>query len=137
MDKIIWLKENHIGIDIIDYYNSKLIEKINELLEIEDKFYLSGNFESFFIFLLDYAYYCFKIEEKYFDECTYPDKNEHIIEHRKFIKDIIEFQYDFLKTDIFFMDNVILYIKSWIENHILIKDKEILENLNKNICKQK
>lgn len=131
MNEIKWSTEYLTGIDIIDYQNSELIKKFNELLEIDNKSCLSGHLESFFTFLLDYAYYCFKIQEKYFDNNFYSEKESHIREHRKFIKDIILFQSNFLKTDIFDTELILSYIKNWIENHILKLDKIYFKTVTK------
>lgn len=131
MNKIKWSTEYLTGIDIIDYQNSELINKFNELLETDNKSYLYGHFESFFTFLLDYTYYCFKIEEKYFDNSFYSEKESHIREHRRFIKDIILFQSNFLKVDTFDTELLLSYITNWIENHILIMDKIYFKTVTK------
>lgn len=80
--------------------------------------------------LKEYTIYHFDFEEKLFEESNYEDTVEHIREHNTFIDKITEIE----TSDIDAFQNMIsmdliAFIASWIEKHILESDMAYVETI--------
>ena len=122
-----WTENFEIGIEELDQQHKKLIDITNQLYAafVNDK----GKKEIKEIIkgLVDYASYHFSIEENYFNEFSYSDKKFHIAEHQVFLKEITNFQNDFNKGKVRFLDDFMNFVKSWIINHFKNVDTKYVE----------
>lgn len=122
-----WTENFEIGIEELDQQHKKLIDITNQLYAafVNDK----GKKEIKEIIkgLVDYASYHFSIEENYFNEFSYSDKKFHIAEHQVFLKEITNFQNDFNKGKVRFLDDFVNFVKSWIINHFKNVDTKYVD----------
>ena len=73
--------------------------------------------------LITYTTTHFKTEEKYFDLYSYPDKEAHKIEHKKFTETVTKFKNDFDSGNAIISLEVMNFLKDWLTKHINASDK--------------
>lgn len=77
-----------------------------------------------------YVDFHFHTEEKYFKEFHYEKEKEHTEQHHIYENKIREFNEKYKEKGEKIGDEVIVFLKEWIENHIKIKDKEYTKCFN-------
>jgi hemerythrin len=121
----LWKKKNlSLEIDSIDREHIELVhimQQFNDLqrarLDRQDVF-----LPVFIEKLIAYAEYHFTHEEQLMAQCNYPDMQTHRDLHLAFIQKAQDFkrEYDLHKESL--LDEVILFLKEWVVNHILEED---------------
>ena len=129
-----WEKKYSIGFEEIDNQHKKLVEMINELhksfthggsIKTADK--IIGD-------MIEYTDYHFKIEEKYFEKYNYSEKQEHIIQHKSFVKQVTEFYNDFQDGSVTIGFEIMNFLRKWLLEHIEGSDNKYAKEFkNKNI----
>lgn len=124
-----WKKDYKTGISMIDSQHKKLFQIANKAYGLlKDEFTLDkyDDIVATLEELKEYAIYHFDCEQKYMQSINYKDFPGHKKEHDKFVDKI-------QSVDLFAVDEdqekflleVLDFIVSWIENHILGMDKQI------------
>ena len=80
--------------------------------------------------LADYTFYHFMTEEKYFDRFHYPESASHKNEHRYFVQQVTEFQKRIDQGMAIHPDDILLFLKGWVVNHIQGIDQNLGKLLN-------
>ncbi len=120
----IWNDKFNVGIDLIDEHHKNLLAIILDLhrslkLERINHKVVKDTINE----LLSYTKYHFTAEEKLMRIFRYPDLNEHLKEHQKFIKEVELFSVKYEQN----RDNVNVemldFLKEWLVKHILVTDK--------------
>jgi len=115
-----WTKEFEIC-EIIDAQHKKLFDIINNFFN--EYLYAEKNSVQKAIEELEkYTHFHFETEEKLFKKYEYQLTNNHIKEHRDFEKEIKSFAKRYKKKDSSLSNNIIVFLKEWLVNHILITD---------------
>jgi len=130
--KKIWTNELSIGNTGIDNDHKKLIEIINNLVDMIE---LGGSREEFAKILTDMTDYSLKHlkkEEIYMEEFDYPKLTEHKISHREYIFKVAMYNVDLLGNNPPNLNEIVQYLEKWWTNHILIYDMDY-ENYKKAI----
>ena len=130
--KNIWTNELSIGNTSIDNDHKKLIEIINNLVDMIE---LGGSREEFAKILTnmtDYSLKHLKKEEIYMEEFVYPKLAEHKISHREYIFKVAMYNVDLLGNNPPNPNEIVQYLEKWWTNHILIYDMDY-ENYRKAI----
>lgn len=74
--------------------------------------------------LVDYTAWHFSNEERYFEEFGFESAHNHSAQHRQFIAHLDDFRKTHQAGRTKFYDDVMRYIKTWIEEHFANVDKE-------------
>ncbi|MFO7864132.1 MAG: bacteriohemerythrin, partial [Salinivirgaceae bacterium] len=82
--------------------------------------------------LVDYTAWHFSTEERYFEEFGYANATAHKKEHDAFMVNIDNFRRKYQTGKVKFYDDVMRYIKTWIEEHFATADKQYEELFTQN-----
>lgn len=128
-----WQPSFSVKIAEIDQQHKKLIGFINQLNELVLP---TGNQDSLKSMmkeisaqasvieeLVRYSSYHFSAEETYMSQYNYPDYEKHKKEHHYFIAKVQAFKSDFDAGKGTLSDEIVLFLKTWLSNHILKTDK--------------
>ncbi len=130
MPEIVWTEDMLVHIEKIDHQHQKLLSILNDLneamLQGKDKEMLSD----IIAHLADYTFYHFMTEEKYFEEYEYPESDSHKFEHQYFAEEVTRFrnQFDQGRRDL--SEDIILFLKGWVFNHVRKIDQKYSPFLN-------
>lgn len=129
MSLITWNESLVTGIPIIDSQHKNLVEKMNRLFDC-----IEGNSSCDYLkvtlySLVDYTYYHFETEERFFYKYEYPDRINHMKEHEKFRKDISKFINIPDKNSRELAVEVLNFLNFWLVHHIKHVDMEYIEFL--------
>ncbi len=122
-----WNDDLVIGIDELDQQHKKLVDIANQLYVGFKKEKGKKEIKELLKGLSDYTSYHFSTEENYFKEFSYADAKAHIKEHQVFIKEITNFQNDFNRGKVRFLDDFMTFVKSWIINHFTNIDTKYVD----------
>jgi hemerythrin len=73
--------------------------------------------------LIEYTSIHFAAEEKLMAEVNFADLPAHKLEHEAFVKTALKLQSDFATDEVVLSFTVMEFLKDWLVNHILKKDK--------------
>ncbi len=122
MKDIVWSGILSIGIDEIDEDHRKLVKIFNVLnhavLENESLEYLAASLEE----LINCTVWHFSHEERLMLKYRYPDITEHKAEHRDLINSAQKLQKELLREEKAVADEHIVFLESWLTEHILTAD---------------
>ena len=116
-----WTQELEIC-DKVDSQHKRLVNLINELYDAFTKAKANEIISEILQQLYDYTIYHFSTEEKMLEEANYPLLEDHIKEHQNFIVKINEFITRFKKNDFMLSYDVMLFLRDWLLNHIMVSD---------------
>lgn len=130
MPLIEWTNELSVGIQSIDEQHKKLVNMINALNDAK----LSGSSNDLlgkiFSGLAAYTQKHFAYEENMFAEYGYSNSEEHKRQHSELIAQVIELKERFMDNpEGTISDDLMLFLKRWLTNHIMRTDKEYTEFL--------
>ena len=94
---------------------NKSLEEINEVL----------------LRLIDIVVSHFDYEEENFERVDYPDKSDHIAEHKLLLSNVGEFYINFIEGNEVDVDSFLKYLQNWVVSHILHYDKDFAKLLKK------
>lgn len=130
MPLIEWSNELSVGIKSIDEQHKKLVNMINAL---HDAKLTGGSNEllgKIFTGLTTYTQKHFTYEENMFAEYGYSNAEEHKKQHNDLIAQVIELKNKFTDNPQgTISDDLILFLKRWLTNHIMRTDKEYTDFL--------
>ena len=119
-----WKESYSVNSKEIDQQHKKLIDLINVLydsfLNKEDKDKLDYIISE----LNDYAIVHFSAEEKYFTEHGFTRSEEHINEHRMFLKEVEKFRAEYYQNSKSLTPKIMTFLRDWLTNHIREMDQE-------------
>ena len=119
-----WNDKLSVGIDIIDEDHKKLLGMINQLQTAAHYQTDEALIESTLNDLMDYTKYHFSREEKMMQKNNYPDFESHKLQHVAMINQVTGFINEYRVDKTRTIDNVIVYLKTWLINHINGSDQE-------------
>lgn len=123
-EKINWGTELSIGNLSIDNDHRKLIEIYNHLVELTKSKGRRDEFAEILTDLTEYSLYHFQREEDYMNKMSYPKLDQHISYHRDYIYKVAMFNYKLMGVDPPKLEVIIIFLSKWLEQHILISDKD-------------
>jgi len=134
MDYINWDKNLQTGIDSIDAQHKTLVNILNEVyaafIEERSDMQLKETLKR----LKDYSEYHFKTEEQFFEVYNYPEKVEHIQEHRRFKEQLDVFS-EKIENNKSITHELVLFLTNWVKDHILLTDMNYTAFLNEHHIK--
>lgn len=130
MPLMTWNADYSVHIELVDEQHKKLVGLINGLHDAmklgKGKDVLGKTLSQ----LVDYTAYHFKEEEKLFKVYAYPDYLPHKREHDALTKQALELRERFVRGELFLSNETVLFLKDWLNSHILGSDKKYGPFLN-------
>lgn len=133
MELIIWNEALSTDIPLIDDQHKKLIDKINKFYECIHDTHSNCNLKLLLDSLIDYTYYHFDTEERFFDKYAYPDKIRHKLEHIEFKEKINEYFNALIENKDQIALEILTYLNNWLIHHIMTIDKNYTDFLKEKI----
>jgi methyl-accepting chemotaxis protein/hemerythrin len=124
MPLIIWNDKYCVGIDQIDQQHQKLILLLNILYDAMMEGKGKGKLEQLLTELVEYTKYHFKSEEELFEKFSYKGKAVHIKEHNDLREKVMDFSIKIKAGQGVITQDILKFLKAWINNHILSEDKK-------------
>jgi hemerythrin len=124
MDLLQWKDEYSVGFAKIDEQHQGLFNLLNTLIlqvGVETNKKLIGEAVEK---LLDYTKYHFSTEEYLMRKAEYPDYEAHKAEHEKFVAKAVDFFKEFDSDKAELSEEIIVFLRDWVTNHILKTDKK-------------
>ena len=113
-----------LGIKEIDQHHRKLVDLINLGYDSHFSNQPEDTIQQIIIELSDYAFIHFRFEEKHFVKFGYEDMEAHINEHVFFTDKIKRLRFDWVHGTELKKQEVVDFLKKWLEHHILNIDKK-------------
>ena len=138
VQKIEWSERYHLGIDLLDNDHKKLLSITNVLIEHTQAGNRSEIINDSLYRLLSFIETHFDNEEKLMLQLEYKGIDTHILEHRKFHKEIVLFCRKVMASREPIVDDLLELLKGWIDSHIaeedivlkdIYKEKRLQENI--------
>jgi len=126
-----WDKKFETGIKKIDKQHKELANIINQLHE---DVIINKNASRIDEFLMDLKIYTinhFSTEEKMLKKYNYPDEENHIKVHQRFVNFISENLFDVTSGKLAQGYKITEFLKEWLLNHILVHDMEYVLHFKK------
>lgn len=127
-----WKGIYDLGIKEIDQHHRKLVDLINMTYDSYIRNLSDNTIQQITSELTEYAFVHFKFEEKYFEKFKYEHAEAHMSEHRFFIHKIDQLQTDWTIGSELMKEEVIDFLKKWLDHHILNSDKKYVDCFTKN-----
>ncbi len=125
-----WKDEYSVNISGFDSQHKKLINMINDLHSAmstgKGKDILGKTLDD----LVSYTVFHFAAEEKIMKEYDYPSLSQHKAEHEKLTHQVTEFKNSFNGGKYVIPQEVLMFLKNWLINHIMGTDKKYTSYLN-------
>ena len=123
---IVWQANYDTGIAVIDAQHRELGDLINELYRAcrsggDD---VGVAFKDAMGRMVEYVKKHFKFEHDLMQRIHYPGYHEHVREHEKLIKEILDAAKDFNEGKRFVPHNFVRLLRDWILSHIAVVDRE-------------
>ncbi len=119
-----WDEKFSVGIKEIDDQHKELFRIVNTVFAgiagRDDRAMLKKAFDK----VLEYTRYHFATEERYFDKFKYPDAAEHKKQHAKLIEETIALQKQHAEGAPGVGIELIEFLTSWLQRHILMHDQK-------------
>lgn len=125
-----WNASYSVNVKEIDEQHKKLISLLNKLYEAMREGKGKAILKDVLSELLAYTDNHFKYEEELFEKHGYTNKAPHLKEHENLKKKVIDLQKNFEKGNAVITLELLDFLMSWVENHILKVDKQYTPFLN-------
>jgi hemerythrin len=124
MRLIEWNNNFNLGINVIDDHHHQLLSLVNN---IYNAIQLNNTQEAKVIIynLFDFIKYHLSTEERLMQEYNYPSIDEHELSHSVFCIKLNELQSKLNSDDSLYNIQLVVYLKDWLMDHILINDREL------------
>ena len=122
MPMVKWNDSYLLGVMEIDKHHQHLVELLNKTHEEFMKGAPAESIGAVLDKLINYATYHFISEEQLMVKIGDPGLAEHREEHGRFTRRVVEIQTDFHSGNKNLSNEVLLFLKNWLTNHILKTD---------------
>jgi hemerythrin len=123
MAAITWKDEYSVGVGAMDNQHKQLFALINQLYDAMQKSATGDAMKTVLPGLLNYTKIHFAAEEKLIQQADYPELEAHQAYHREFTAKVAETVEKYKKTGLSPTVSLVTFLKDWLGNHILVKDK--------------
>ena len=117
-----WNDDYSVNVDKLDDDHKKLFQLTNDFyVGIKKKAPIS-EINRLIKDLKSYTFYHFRTEEELMDKNNFPDVAAHKKEHDSFIEKIVNIEQRIQSRSLVGSNEIVLFLKNWLINHILLKD---------------
>jgi len=127
-----WDSSYSVHIEELDMQHQKLIQMINQFHESIQHSIDNNSIKSIILNMKQYALIHFDREETYMKKYEYPGIADHVAVHEKFLKKIEEVEQKIKIENHNIAVEIVEYLKHWLNDHILIEDKQYADYYKKN-----
>jgi hemerythrin len=124
MGQFKWRDAYSVHVDEIDDQHKTIIDMCNTLQDAIQTRKSKEVVGDIIKKLFRYAQTHFICEEKYFKQLDYPDADEHIVEHHKFVDRVFKLMNDYEKDRMGLTAQVMEFLQDWLDDHIQTHDKK-------------
>lgn len=124
-----WTHDLELGIPQIDRQHRRLVELLNALEAGVRDGYSRRILGSILSDLARYTVCHFTFEERLMETYHLPDSEEHKEEHRNLATDVLNFKMRFDVGHADVSDELLLFLRSWLQGHILGTDRALVDAL--------
>lgn len=128
MSLIEWDDSLNLRVSVLDEHHRHLVTLLNKsynAIQLNDKHIIALILGELF----DYAKYHFTMEERLMYEFHFPSLHDHENEHNHFYYQIDELQSKLKIGESLHNIQIVVFLKEWLINHVLVKDKELADYL--------
>lgn len=136
MSFITWDESYETHVNEIDEQHKTLVSILNKLHEAMHQGKGKEILGNVFTELLNYTVYHFQTEEGFMKKLHFPDSVNHIKEHKKLTDTALTLNEKFNAGEAMITSEVLMFLKNWLTNHILVSDKKLGAYLLSNKEKQ-
>lgn len=127
-----WGDNLSVSIPSIDRQHKKLIGYINSLAEAIDEGQSRVKLEGILKGLVSYTKTHFVFEEMLFERYEYADRDNHMKAHEQLFTSIEDFKQRISHGDAEYGSELMEFLKSWLNDHILREDKAYMPTFLEN-----
>ncbi len=127
-----WNDKYSVGISIIDEQHKKLFGIVNKTIYAKEHNDNTDVLKEVLEEMTDYALEHFKTEEAYMREFNYPEYEYHNEKHYDFITKTTGYFNRVVNGEYHISDELLVYLKQWLVNHIQICDRQYIDCFKKN-----
>lgn len=124
MDIIKWRESYKTGIVDMDNHHRQLIKLINQLYEIVRDNTGYESVDAILHEMANYADYHFRAEENLLEQHDFPGLEEQRKSHGHYLSQIDELRKNFDKNNRESVQNIYVFLRNWLINHIVLEDKK-------------
>lgn len=129
---LLWSDVLSVGLEDIDKQHKKLVDLLNEFYGVsQNNPEHHGNLTAALQGLSAYVDEHFSYEEKMFTEAGYSQAENHKKEHNFYTQEVRNLTESFARGDLSNTDKVATFLKDWLVNHIMVKDKLMASHMQK------
>lgn len=127
-----WSEDMSVKVREIDAQHRTLVEKINLLHQamLDNKGREAQ--QDIIQGMVEYANVHFETEEKYMRRLSYPGYQKHKTEHERFAEKAFELHKRSNSTGFVLTLEILNFLRHWLQEHILVIDKEYTKFFNEN-----
>jgi hemerythrin-like metal-binding protein len=125
-----WTERYSVNIAVLDRQHQALFDTINELKDALTGGHGATVLDEVLKELFDYASAHFATEEKLMTEHAFPGLERHRAEHQRFARTIEKFLEDYKAGKTGVPVEIMLFLQSWLQEHLLKTDKAYSAYLN-------
>jgi hemerythrin len=125
-----WTERYSVNIAVLDRQHQALFDTVNELKEALASGHGSVVVDGVLKKLFDYTWEHFAAEELLMTEHAFPALETHRAEHKRFARSIEKFQEDCKAGKTGVPVELMLFMQSWLQEHLLETDKAYSAYLN-------
>lgn len=125
-----WDNSYSVGVAIIDNQHKRLVNIVNELNDALGAGKGKDVLSKVLFELVQYVNTHFKTEEEYMVKYSYDEYEQHRYEHEKLTDEVKRFYEDFNNGKAVLSIQIMNFLRNWLMDHILIKDKRFGKFLN-------
>ena len=123
MPLLTWKETWSVGAPDIDAQHKRLVELINELHDAMARGAANDVLSPVLDRLIEYTKYHFAHEERRLQAAGYPQLASHVREHNELTARVVRFRDDFAAGRTAISVKVLGFLKEWLTNHIVGRDK--------------
>jgi len=127
MPVIEWSDTYLVGIEQVDEHHRHLVTLLNNTYDVFVSHGQKVEIEKVIGELVDYATYHFASEEPLMSQFCFPQADQHLQQHEYFIRQIKSHQADYSEGRSALSLELIVFLKDWLLEHILVRDRELAE----------
>lgn len=120
-----WKDSYYVGVEEIDYDHKQLVGMINQVVTASQDNLGENIVPEILDRLIDYTKYHLNREEKLMEQYDYPGKEQHAIQHAKFIGKINRFYSKYSEERNMKNQEVFDFLRCWLLKHISNTDKDL------------
>jgi len=121
---MVWQDSWLVGVKVLDSQHKQLVTLLNELHDAMKSGRGSSIVGGILNSLVSYTHAHFAAEEQLMQMYAYPDFKAHKREHQKLTGQVLDFQEKFSNGTATLSIDVMQFLSSWLQNHILGTDKK-------------